>query len=177
MTDSDRPTAPGGLPRVRAARAGDAVAIARMHWESHQETYIRPGIVAREHIEAWTLEQRIAGWTAAVDESLEGVRTIAVAIEGDRVVGLADSRAADGTEEPDAPRDLELKGLYVLEEYQGSGLGQALLDAVIGDAPAYLWVLAGETRARGFYRRNGFEPDGVERPFDEWRVTTVRLVR
>ncbi|UOQ90900.1 GNAT family N-acetyltransferase [Agromyces endophyticus] len=168
---------PGIVPVVRAARIDDAEGIARMHWASHHETYIEPGLVAREHIEAWTLEQRIAGWRTTVGESLAGGRTIAVAVEGDRIVGFADARPVDRADDPEAPRDLELNGLYLLAAHQGSGLGQRLLDAVIGDEPAFLWALAGETRARAFYRRNGFEPDGAEQVFEPWAVMTVRLVR
>lgn len=164
-------------PVIRDARSGDAPFIARMHWESHQSTYIASGAVARERIEAWTLDRRSEAWERIVDESVRGERTVVVAVDGERIVGFADAKPADRTEEPDAPRDLELKGLYLLDAYQGSGLGQALLDAAIGSRPAFLWAMAGETRARAFYRRNGFEPDGVELPFEPWDISTVRLVR
>ena len=56
---------------------------------------------------------------------------------------------------PDAPRDLELESLYVLASRHGSGAGQSLLDAVISDRPAYLWVADNNPRARAFYTRNG----------------------
>ena len=45
-------------------------------------------------------------------------------------------------------------------------MGRALLDAVVGDltaggAPeATLWVLEPSHRARGFYEREGWKPDG-----------------
>jgi len=42
-------------------------------------------------------------------------------------------------------------------------VGQALLDHVLGDSPAMLWVAAQNPRAIAFYRRNGFEFDGVEK--------------
>ncbi|WP_022889177.1 GNAT family N-acetyltransferase [Agromyces italicus] len=176
-THSDEAGRSGVAPFVRTARPDDALGIARMHWESHQATYIESGLVTRERIEAWTLDQRIEGWSRVLDDATSPARTVVVAVEGERILGFADARAVDLALEPDAPRDLELKGLYLLGARQGSGLGQALLDAAIGDRPAYLWAMAGETRARAFYRRNGFEPDGTEAPFEPWDVMTVRLVR
>ena len=71
-----------------------------------------------------------------------------------------------------------MHGLYVLDAYHGMGVGQALLDAAIGDRPALVWALGGSpTRALAFYRRNGFEPDGTEVPFQHWNVPAIRLVR
>ena len=159
---------------IRRAVEGDGPRIARMHWDSHQSTYVDSGLVERARIEAWTLDQRTEAWERMVDESLRGDRTVFVAVRVDQVVGFADARSVDAA---DAPRGLELKGLYVLDEYHGSGVGQSLLDETIGDRPAFVWVLAGETRARAFYRRNRFEPDGIEAPFESWGVTAVRLVR
>ena len=102
---------------------------------------------------------RMAIWVAAVD---------------DEVVGWANASTG---RDADGPRDLELEGLYVLEAHHGTGVGQALVDAVIGDRPAYLWVLADNPRAQAFYRRNGFTPDGASK-FDElWQVTELRFVR
>lgn len=177
MTDSDEPNATAAAPIIRAARADDAPGIARMHWESHQTTYIDPGFVTRERIEAWTLDQRLEGWRRVLDDADGTERTVVVAVDGDRIIGFADACSIDQAEDPEAPRDLELKGLYLLDTHQGTGLGQALLDAAIGDRPAFLWAMAGETRARAFYRRNGFEPDGAEAPFELWDIMTVRLVR
>ncbi len=37
-----------------------------------------------------------------------------------------------------------------------------MLDAVIDDGPALLWVAKDNPRAQAFYRRNGFTPDGTE---------------
>lgn len=168
---------------IRRARAEDVPGIAQVHWDSHQTTYVDSGRVERELIEAWTLHDRVARWTKAVAVSLgeaepaEGaIRSdVWVAVDDHRVVGWAESGAPRDTS---APRDLELHGLYVLDAYHGTGVGQQLLDAAIGDRPALVWALGGApTRARAFYRRNGFEPDGADVPFQHWNVRAVRLVR
>jgi GNAT superfamily N-acetyltransferase len=167
---------------IRRAQVADAPGIARVHWESHQTTYVLPGRVARDRVEAWTMRIRISSWTAnlaiandvyPVPEGFHRME-IWVAEVDDEVVGWANtSRGRDD----DHPRDLELEGLYVLERHHGTGVGQALLDAAIGERPAYLWVLADNPRAQAFYRRNGFEPDGTEKLDEEGDVAEVRYVR
>jgi ribosomal protein S18 acetylase RimI-like enzyme len=52
--------------------------------------------------------------------------------------------------------------LYVAAADHGGGAGQALLDAVLEEGPAVLWVAKENPRAIAFYRRNGFEFDGAE---------------
>jgi len=65
-------------------------------------------------------------------------------------------------EEPAA----ELRQLYVLEPWQGTGVAQALIEWAIaegrrrGAAALYLTVFTDNHRARRFYERYGFEPVG-----------------
>lgn len=167
---------------VRRAQVADAPGIARVHWDSHQTTYVLPGRVARDKVEAWTMRIRISTWTANLaiandvypaPEGFHRMEIWVAEVDGE-VVGWANTSAG---RDADGPRDLELEGLYVLEAHHGTGVGQALVDAALGGRPAYLWVLADNPRARAFYRRNGFEPDGSEKFDDEWQVTEVRLVR
>lgn len=55
----------------------------------------------------------------------------------------------------------ELVQLYTLEQAQGHGLGQALLDAVlISGEPAYLHIVEGNAKAQRFYEKNGFSHEG-----------------
>jgi ribosomal protein S18 acetylase RimI-like enzyme len=61
----------------------------------------------------------------------------------------------------------ELYALYVTPEWWSAGVGRALMDSVLaalreaGYASAVLWVLADNARARRFYDRAGFAPDGA----------------
>ena len=61
----------------------------------------------------------------------------------------------------------------------GSGAGQLLLDAAVGDAPAYLWVMDGNGRAEAFYHRNGFSRDGATttHPVGATSVPAIRMTR
>lgn len=167
---------------IRPAVVADAPGIARVHWDSHQTTYVQTGRVSRERVEAWTMVIRVSFWTAnlaiANDDypPPEGFHRMAIwvaEVDGE-IVGWANTSAG---RDDDAPCDVELEGLYVLDAFHGTGIGQALLDAAIGDRHAYLWVLDDNPRAQAFYRRNGFTPDGVEMIDEEWQVREVRFVR
>ncbi|MGV4348482.1 GNAT family N-acetyltransferase [Trueperella pyogenes] len=61
----------------------------------------------------------------------------------------------------------ELPVLYIYPEYQRQDIGTALLDACLGNAPAYVWLIKNNVRGRAFYRSHGFKLDGTERLFDD----------
>ncbi|MCU1422381.1 MAG: acetyltransferase [Microbacteriaceae bacterium] len=94
----------------------------------------------------------------------------------DRIVGWAIS--GDPTD-PAAPAGRELYALYTDAATHGSGLATALLDAVLGDAPASLWVLEDNPRARAFYEKSGFAPDGIRKMLDGElaHIPEIRMVR
>lgn len=58
---------------------------------------------------------------------------------------------------------LQLRGMAVLPEYRGSGLGGALLEAVHAEVAAPMWCNA-RTTAVEFYARHGWRPIGA--PFE-----------
>lgn len=154
---------------IRPARTGDAVAIATVHAVSWRETYGR--FVDDPETSDWfAVDRRVDMWRSFLER---GVPTTVVATIHDAVVGFAAVQAVDGHE---AVRQEELTMLYVLADAHGSGAGQALLDAVLGDRPASLWVAAENPRAQAFYRRNGFRADGAESSFGPI-PRTVRMVR
>jgi ribosomal protein S18 acetylase RimI-like enzyme len=48
----------------------------------------------------------------------------------------------------------------------------------LGNEAASLWVAADNSRAIGFYRRFGFEPDGAEDVLAEWEnLREIRMAR
>jgi GNAT superfamily N-acetyltransferase len=91
-----------------------------------------------------------------------------------KLVGFAGSVPAVG----EAPGQAELWGIYLLRDQHGSGLGQQLLDAALGNDPASLWVVRDNLRAQLFYRRNGFEFDGSQEIVEDWEsMTECRMIR
>ncbi len=124
-----------------------------------------------------------AEFLAGVSTDVEGLRrgiaggrlTIVVAELDGEVVGYA---LAGPPDEDDAPRDWCLRHLYQYSRVHGSGTGQALLDAAVGDGPAYLWTAEDNPRAIAFYRRNGFIPDGTHKTEPDWEnLAAIRMVR
>ncbi|MFC8343717.1 GNAT family N-acetyltransferase [Streptomyces sp. NPDC057280] len=93
-----------------------------------------------------------------------------VAEQGGELVGwAAHGPYRDGEERTS---DAELYAIYVDAARFGGGIGHALLQESVrrctaaGHPRLLLWVLKGNARARGFYERAGFHPDGAEEPFE-----------
>lgn len=154
---------------IRPATVDDAEGIARVHATSWRETYGR--FVDDSDNDPWfSVDRRIDMWRSNLKEDASAT---VVAEDESGIIGFG---AAQETHEPDAARPEELTMLYVLARAHGSGAGQAILDAVLGQRPASLWVAADNPRAHSFYRRNGFNADGTTSSFGPIE-TTVRLVR
>ncbi|MFZ6991597.1 GNAT family N-acetyltransferase [Curtobacterium sp. RRHDQ66] len=158
-------------PVVRPASVADAERIARVHVQAWQEAYAH--LLPASFLAALDVDARADRWRTIITDPQTDV--LLVTIE-DVVVGWA---SAGPGRDPEAPRDRELEGIYVLASTYGSGAGQALLDGAIGDAPAYLWMADDNPRAEGFYRRNGFRRDGATKRehLGPHPLDAVRLVR
>nr|WP_246335705.1 GNAT family N-acetyltransferase [Microcella alkalica] len=81
------------------------------------------------------------------------------------LLGFARSAPSD---DPEAPRPTKLDSLYARASTHGSGLGPRLLDIVLGDRPAYAWIVTANERARRFYEKQGFALDGLGHPYGPW---------
>ncbi|MDF2989976.1 MAG: hypothetical protein K0S37_490 [Microbacterium sp.] len=154
---------------VRPGTMADAEAIARVHSQSWRETY--GTFVDDPDTNPWfAVERRIDMWTATLRD---GAAPVMVAVVDGEIIGFAATARTPG---PEAVRPEELTTLYVVASSHGTGAGQVLLDAVLADRPASLWVAADNPRAEAFYRRNGFRRDGTESAFGPI-PRTVRMVR
>ena len=161
----------GAPVTVRRATVEDAHAIAVVHVTAWREAYA--GRIRADFLASMDIERFAAGWTRILEA---GETDVFVAEQDGLVVGW--SSAGRGRDD-DAPRARELEGIYVLARTYGSGAAQLLLDAAVGDAPAYLWVMDGNGRAEAFYRRNGFSRDGAAttHPVGATSVPAVRMTR
>ncbi|GAB3269308.1 GNAT family N-acetyltransferase [Sinomonas notoginsengisoli] len=100
-----------------------------------------------------------------------------------RVVGFAGAGPARPQDAPPQaegdPGLRELYTAYILAEMYGTGAGMAVVERVLGDGPAILWVFEDNPRARAFYAKLGFTPDGG-RKLDEIggrRLAEIRMAR
>ncbi|MFQ1000424.1 N-acetyltransferase family protein [Modestobacter sp. SSW1-42] len=138
---------------LRPATAADAAGIGPCHLACWRETYA--GLLSPEFLAARSAERFTANWAQLLADP--ATPPVVVAEVDGEVVGFA--QTAPSRDTPPA-RDEELVSLYLRAARHGSGLGQDLLDAVLADRPASLWVAEENSRARRFYERNGFAADG-----------------
>jgi ribosomal protein S18 acetylase RimI-like enzyme len=175
-------------PRVRVVRPGpeDADELASVQVRAWRETYAR--LLPERFYDDLARERRREMWThgLAHDEGRDMVRVARLVDErpaGDHradgpIIGFAWRGQALAHQDHPPVRKDQLFAIYVLAAWHGLGIGQALLDECLGSRPAQLWVARDNTRARSFYRRNGFVEDGTEQiDPDLDGLVEVRMVR
>lgn len=156
---------------VRAAGPADAGGIAACHVASWREAYAH--LLSAGFLAAMDVAERTVLWQGRL-EARSG-HSIHVGLHRGEVTGFA---VAGPREENSAVRELALGALYVRAAHHGSGLGQALFDAAVGDQACSLWVARLQPRAIAFYTRNGFVPDGTLRVEEHWEAMVImRMVR
>ena len=151
---------------IRPCVAGDETALALVGQATFLETYagVLPSSDILSHCKSQHSEQLYADWLAK-----PGYRLWAAEMdEGGAVVGYA------ALTPPDLPvatgeRDVELKRIYVLNRFHGTGLGAKLMTTAIDSASSdgftrmLLGVFGGNSRAIAFYARQGFAEAGVRK--------------
>lgn len=146
-------------PSVRPALIGDIDAVARIHVRSWQHAY--RGMMPDAVLDALDESKRAARWREWLDKPDYSLQ---VAVQGGRVVGfcsLIHSRDAGANDAVG-----EIAALYVDPASWRIGTGTALVAAAVEQAHTVgyrvltLWVLTSNDRARRFYDRVGFAPDG-----------------
>jgi len=163
---------------IRPAIADDAHAIAEVHIASWRHAYA--GVVDEAFLSDLDVERRTDEWAARLAEISHRTMILVAEQEG-TVVGFAMLG-------PSRDEDAELGGqeiydIYLQPDAWGHGVARELMRTVLSDTPQEtpltLWVLAANERARHFYRRHGFVPDGVERlePIGEENHLEVRYRR
>ncbi|GAA3642227.1 GNAT family N-acetyltransferase [Microbacterium awajiense] len=159
---------------LRAAAFSDADEIARLNIATWREAYahLLPADFFTEEFAA----SRHALWARVLGERHPD-RIVRVAEADGAIVGYGFAGPALGEPGAEPPRDRQLYGLYVAAIHHGTGVGQSLLDAVLGDDPAVLWVAARNPRAIAFYERNGFALDGEEQTDPIAGIVDARMVR
>lgn len=156
---------------VRRAVPSDALSMARVHVDTWRETYrglMRDAVLDDPGL----LGRREKFWNAVLTDSQFEQNTVAVALHRGILIGIA--MAGPCLDDAEGPQQLYV--LYAYAAFHGSGVGAALLDAVIdpGEA-AELWVADPNPRAQAFYQKNGFVADGAVKIEDD--VREVRMVR
>ena len=146
--------------------------MARVHVQCWQETY--RGLMSDAVLDdPGLLTARERFWTAAVTDERYRDNRVAVAERDGELVGIAMSGPPL---DAGATWARQLYVLYVHAADHGTGVGPALLEAVVDPGePAALWVADPNPRAQAFYRKHGFTPDGAVQV--EHGVREIRMVR
>ena len=154
--------------RLRRAAPGDedmlALLGAATFLDSYADLIDGPDILA--HCQRQHASTIYADWLASADPRhaiwlVEHKRTRAP-------VAYATLNPPDTTIES-GPGDIELKRIYVLSRFHGTGAGQALMDAALAHAQSMsaprmlIGTYQGNARAIAFYTRNGFAQTGVRK--------------
>lgn len=161
--------------RIRLASIEDIRPALQMKQQAWREAYghLRPESFFEEH-EA-NLESEVAWWERGF---ASGAQFFIAELADGTIVGLAGGTPAID-EDRDAGVDIELGMLYVLSPMYGTGMGQHLLETVLGQRDALVWVLEENARARAFYAKQGFGADGTgEDLAGSWQgLREIRMVR
>lgn len=150
---------------TRMATASDAAEIARIHVDTWRAAY--KDILPDGYLSRLSKVEREQKWVKTLSTSTSGVR---VAITSDEeVIGwtsFGPNRDSDG-------QDIgELYAIYLDHSYWGKGIGRELMvDALsrlqeMGFSTITLWVLQESKRARTFYEKLGFRPDGTSKSIE-----------
>ncbi|HET9933691.1 MAG TPA: GNAT family N-acetyltransferase [Polyangiaceae bacterium] len=147
---------------VETASIADAAEIARVHVETWRAAY--RGIMSSEFLAGLDVATREEQWRNWIE--LPERRTL-IAKQGGALLGFCLTGPARDPDANDAT--FEIYALNVGEAHWRSGCGRALLERAIDDAAddgaaqLTLWVLEQNQRARLFYEKLGFSPDGVSK--------------
>ncbi len=152
------------MPRtdIRKADFGQAATFAEILCKSWQSAY--QGIIPKDVLAGFTdVETRrksLERWMSA------GESVYLLAYCDDTPCGAC---CIGASRDSDQPESGEIVAIYLLEEYWGCGMGGAIMRAALeelkamGFERALLWVLERNARARRFYEKCGFSPDGASK--------------
>ena len=158
---------------TRRPELEDALPLARMVDQVWRATY--GSMLPQQFWDSYPTAQRASDLRESItDPAQRGL----VAEADNALVGWAargPSRAS--TVGIESARRTEMYSLYV--HAPGAGLGQRLLDELLGKESAEFWVFEANVRAQRFYERNGFRLDGTRHTYrpETASLPEVRLVR
>lgn len=159
---------------IRQPSLEDLEQLVNLHIEVWKQTY--GDLFPADFFNAEHRASRQQMWTQILTNPTPGLR-VRIAATPNRIVGFA--LAGPPSEEEDRKSwPLQLFSLNVDQSFHGGGAGQSLLESVLSDESAMLWVEDTNARAIRFYERNGFRLDGVTLPdATAPNVTDARMVR
>lgn len=146
---------------LRAAGVEDAQALAEVHVATWQSAY--RGLLPDDYLNSLSVDARARSWVLILRAGTQ----VFLAEQAAQTVGFV---SYGPSRDEDAGTEVgEVYALYVHPRAWGTGVGRDLHDAAVaclsaqGFATVTLWVLDANRRARTFYARHGWHPEGTAR--------------
>lgn len=161
--------------QVRLATAADAAGIAAVNVASWQAAYAHA--LPAEYLAALSVAAYEAGWR---NNLANPAVTVLVAVVDDQVVGYASVSASRDTDVA-ADHIGELQAIYAHPDFWDTGVGAQLHEHALitlseaGYVDTTLWVMDRNDRARRFYERHGWVPDGTSKHDERGDITIVEV--
>ena len=141
--------------RIREATIADVAAIARVHVDSWKTTY--KGLLPDDYLASLTYEQREPLWREILSRPARHSLNYVAEDSAGNIVGFA----SGGPERSGDPvYSGEVYAIYLLEPWQGQGIGRQLIATLVGQLiqrgfmSLLIWVLA-TNPSRRFYEALG----------------------
>lgn len=141
------------LMHIRKANLSDAKGIAIVHVDSWRKTY--KNIIPDEFLKKLSYEQRTDLWNCNINK--EGNYVFVAENEEGEIIGFADCGKRESNHIEDSG---DLTSIYILEEYQGMGVGKQLMKQLflqfieLGYKRVFVEVLE-DNKTRYFYEYYG----------------------
>lgn len=163
---------------LRVVTAEMLLELSELHVRSWQAAY--RGIVPDAYLDAMSVEQRLQRWQQRFPSHDEEQYAV---LAGGRIVGLCmlcPSREA-------GDRAGEVQAFYLHPDEWGRGYAHPAMRLALarlwelGHQEAMLWTFELNQRARRFYERAGFQPDGGRQPLhiggeEQWEIRYRRTL-
>ena len=163
---------------MRVAGAGDPARVEAMV-QGELERY-------REWAPDWQLPQPTPEARARLDAAFadpEVAWVLVAEAEGELVGVVSLSLTTAAKAERPVPGTVYLWQMFARRDWQGTGLGGALMDRVIEEAGSrgftrmILWTPRGAAQARRFYEREGWRPTGKEDTASDFGLPLIEYER
>ena len=159
--------------RLRPLRLEDCDELGRVHMAIWRDAYA--GLMPADYLAGLSDERCAHNWRERTAEPAGAAgRTLVVV---DRDGHLAGFGSAGPSRDEDAPTEWELYAVNLVPQARGTGVADRLLDELVEDRAATLWVVEGNARARAFYARRGFVDEGGRDAHPATGTPEIRLVR
>jgi GNAT superfamily N-acetyltransferase len=163
--------------RVREATREDVPTMADIGIRGWRFAYA--GHIPPDALDRLSLQMRLAYWGWRIDGHPNDQRTWVADRDG-RVIGFCFTGPRRDEDLPETAG--EVQSLYLDPDEVGRGVGRLLFAHAVADLverghdPIVVWVHTENARARRFYERAGFHPDGAEH-VEDYEGTPLPEVR